>query len=78
MMTATKPVPRLRTPGVLAQQLGVPLHRVIYILATRPHIRPTARAGQLRLYDAEALAQLRHELNLIDARRSDTGGRGDA
>lgn len=66
----TADAPQLRTPGVLAELLAVPLHRVDYILRTRPHIRPTARAGRLRLYDNEALAMLRHELNVIDAYRA--------
>lgn len=61
--------PQLRTPGVLAALLGVPLHRVEYVLRTRRHIRPAARAGRLRLYDSQALAMLRHELKAIDARR---------
>ncbi len=64
-----RPVARLRTPGVLAADLDVPLHRVLYILQTRDHINPSARAGQLRLYDREAIALIRHELNAIDARR---------
>lgn len=38
-------------------------------LRTRPHIRPAARAGTLRLYRCEALALVRHELNAIDARK---------
>ena len=63
------PVARLRTPGVLAADLDVPLHRVMYVLRTRAHITPSARAGQLRLYDREAVALIRHELNAIDARR---------
>ncbi len=62
-------VARLRTPGVLAADLDVPLHRVLYILQTRDHIKPSARAGRLRLYDREAIALIRHELNAIDARR---------
>jgi hypothetical protein len=62
--------PRLRTPGVLAALLGVPLHRIDYVLRTRPYIRPAARAGRLRLFDNQALALLRHELNSIDSRRS--------
>jgi hypothetical protein len=61
-------VPRLTTPGVMAAQLGVPLHRILHILATREHIRPAARAGTLRLYDRRAVAMVRHELNAIDAR----------
>ena len=72
MVTST--TPQLRTPGRLAAELGVPLHRVLHILATRPHIKPAARAGTLRLYDADAAAQVRHELNAIDARRGGKGG----
>ena len=33
------------------------------------NIRPSARAGTLRLYDRRAVAMVRHELNAIDARR---------
>lgn len=62
-------VPVLQTPGVMATRLGVPLHRVVYLLRARRHIRPSASAGRLRLYDTEALAMLRHELTAIDARR---------
>ena len=63
-------VPRLRTLGVLAAELGAPLTRVQYVLRTRPHIRPTATAGRLRLYDRHAVAKVRHELAAIDARRT--------
>ena len=55
---------------MIAEELGVPVHRVVHVLRTRDHIRPTARAGTLRLYDKEALAQVRHELNTIDAKRA--------
>lgn len=61
--------PRLLSPGVIARELKVPLHRVVNVLDTRPHIRPLARAGIIRLYDREAVAMVRHELNAIDARR---------
>jgi hypothetical protein len=54
----------------MADELAVPLHRVLHILATRPHITPSARAGTLRLYDCEAVAQVRHELHAQDARRT--------
>lgn len=60
--------PQLITPGVIARQLGEPLHRVTYLLRTRSHIRPAARAGRLRLFDHAAVACLRHEVNSIDAR----------
>jgi hypothetical protein len=69
----TSTVPSLTTPGRIAAELGVSLGRVAYILATRPHIRPAARAGTLRLYDKAAIAQVRHELNAIAARRSGKG-----
>ncbi len=65
----TRAVPSLLTPGRIADELAVPLSRVLYILATRGHIRSAARAGTLRLYDRQAIALVRHELNAIDARR---------
>ena len=61
--------PKLITSGIIASTLGEPLHRVLRVLATRKHIRPAARAGTLRLYHRRALAMIRYELNLIDARR---------
>jgi hypothetical protein len=66
----TPAVPSLLTPGRIADELGASLPRVLYILATRRHISPAARAGTLRLYDREAIAKIRHELNSIDAQRA--------
>jgi len=66
----TAAVPSLLTPGRLAEELGVPLPRVLYVLSTRRHIVPAARAGTIRLFDRHALAQVRHELNNIDARKA--------
>jgi hypothetical protein len=68
-MSAIEPPPRLITPGVIASKVRAPLHRVLHVLATRKHIRPSARAGTLRLYAESAVAMVRYELNLIDARR---------
>jgi hypothetical protein len=62
-------VPTLLTPGKIAEELGVKLQRVLYVLSTRRHIRPVARAGTLRLYDRPTIASIRYELNLIDAKR---------
>ena len=66
---STDTAPQLITPGRIAQEIPAPLHRVLYILRTRPHIRHAARAGTIRLYRREAIAQVRHELNAMDARR---------
>ncbi|MCH8242449.1 MAG: hypothetical protein IH897_07555 [Planctomycetes bacterium] len=64
--------PTLVTVGVIAAELGTTVERVCRILRSRPHIRPRAYAGNIRLFDNGAIAQVRHELNAIDARR--TGG----
>ncbi len=62
-------IPQLLTPGRMAELLGVSLGRASYILSSRHHIQPVALAGNVRLYDRDALAQVRHELTAIDARR---------
>lgn len=67
------PPPSLDTVGRIAERLGVPLHRVQYVV-DRKGIKPTAFAGRLRLFDRAAVARIRHELNAIDARRA-TGER---
>ncbi|QDU94520.1 hypothetical protein Pla8534_23110 [Lignipirellula cremea] len=54
---------------MIARELGVPLHRVSHILATRDYIRPAARAGILRLYDEKAIESVQLELEAIDAKR---------
>ncbi|HYW80448.1 MAG TPA: hypothetical protein VE890_12770 [Thermoguttaceae bacterium] len=73
MITNSTTSPRLRTPGVIAQELGEPLHRVQHVLRTRHHIKPVALAGRLRLFDRQAVARIRYELNAIDARRLGKG-----
>ena len=61
-------IPRLRTISVMAAELGQPVERVDYVIRTRG-IREIARAGQTRLFSADEVARVRHELNAIDARR---------
>ena len=61
--------PHLITPGVIARRLNQPLHRILYVLAKRSHIRPLARAGRLRLYNQAAIEEVRLELEAIDQRR---------
>ena len=63
-------IPKARTSGSIAKELNEPLYRVEYILKTRPHIKPKCRAGRLRIYTSQAVAQVRYELNAIDARAS--------
>lgn len=70
-------IPRLITPGVIAFELGVPIHRVLNVLRTRQHIRPSAKAGTLRLYSRSAIAMVRHELNTMEARRAAGGAKND-
>jgi len=60
--------PQLRTPGVIADELGVPLSRVLYVLRQR-RIKPIGRAGIIRLYDREAVETVRAELLAIDQQR---------
>lgn len=54
--------PQLRTPGVIAAELGVSLAKVLYILRHRGDIRPIGRAGTLRLYDRSAVDLVRAAL----------------
>ena len=67
-------VPSLLTPGRLAAELGVPIHRILHILRTRHHIQPAARAGTLRLFSRHSLDAVRDELRAQDARRGAKGG----
>ncbi len=70
----TEVPPQLTTAGRIAAELGDTLQRVQYVLQTRQHIRPVARAGTLRLFDREAVAMIRHELSAMDARRASRKG----
>jgi hypothetical protein len=62
--------PQLRTPGVIAEELGERLGRVLYVLRTRSHlIKPIGRAGCLGLYSAAAVEAVRDELRRMDERK---------
>lgn len=65
--------PRLVTVGVIASEVGASVDRVCRLLRNRPHIKPRAFAGNTRLFDNAAVAQVRYELNKIDARRAEGG-----
>jgi len=68
--TDSSPPPALITAGVIASELGQPIHRVVRVLATRPWIKPAALAGRVRLFDRRAIEQVRAELDEIDHRRT--------
>jgi hypothetical protein len=56
--------PQLRTPGIIAAELGVPLSRVVYVLRARSHIiKPIGRAGCLRLFDRAAVEMVRDAID---------------
>lgn len=61
--------PQLVTVGVIAAEVGTTVERVNRVLKSRPHIQPSAYAGNTRLFDNAAIARVRYEINLIDARR---------
>jgi len=69
-MHETDSLPKLLTSGRIAAELDATVYRIHHILTRHPDIRPRALAGRTRLFDRRAVARIRHELNLIDARRS--------
>ena len=52
---------RLLTLGIVAERAGVPIHRVQYFVRSR-NIQPTARAGNLRVFDPRVIDRVRREL----------------
>ncbi len=51
----------LLTVGDVAEQLGIPVYRIQYLLRTR-NIKPIQRAGILRLFTNDQLDLIREEL----------------
>ncbi len=66
---------RVMTVPKMAARLNVPVHRVRYILQTRPDIRPRVLEGKTRLYDETAVAKVATELNRT-GRRGKSGRKG--
>lgn len=52
---------RLLTLGIVAERAGVPIHKVQYYVRSRG-IEPSARAGNLRVFDAGLVERVRREL----------------
>jgi DNA-binding transcriptional MerR regulator len=65
MSVASLSVP---TVGEIARRLGVPVHRVEYLIRFR-NIRPAGRAGNCRIYTEADVTQIATELQQIEARR---------
>lgn len=61
-------VKRLLTIGEIASKLGVPVHRVGYVIRTRA-IAPAGRAGIARVFSDSDLSQIESELNRIESDR---------
>jgi hypothetical protein len=72
-MLAAPPV-QLVTATDIAARLGQSLRRVQWVLATRPHIRPVARAGAVRVYSTASIALVQDEIDRIDERRREVSG----
>jgi hypothetical protein len=58
------------TVGVIARQMGEPIHRIEYIIRTR-NIRPTRIVGRYRVFDEAAVNLIVAELRRIDQRKGD-------
>jgi hypothetical protein len=60
---------RLYAVGDIAKALRVDLHRVLYVLKTRPHITPAMRIGSNRAYTADVVRMVERELQTDQRRR---------
>ena len=65
----TNPVLVAPTIGEIARRLGVPVHRVEYVIRTR-NLRPVARAGNLRVFSEADVAYVASELRRMDTDRA--------
>jgi hypothetical protein len=57
--------PSMPTSGEIARRLGVPTHRIEYIVRVRS-IRPCGWAGNARVFDQEAVEAIAAELERIE------------
>lgn len=65
--------PQFPTVGVIAVRLGVPAHKVEYVLRTRG-ITPVGWAGHSRVFDETAVARIKSELARIQREEDDAHG----
>jgi len=64
----TGSLPYFPTVGEIARRTGYPQHRVEYVIRSRD-IRPTARAGNARIFSEADVDRIASELRRIDAER---------
>ncbi len=62
--------PRLATVGVIADELNESVARICRLLRARPHIQPSAYAGNTRLFDSASVAEIERELVAMNRRQS--------
>jgi len=61
--------PSMPTIGEIARRLGVPTHRVEYVIRARG-IQPRGWAGNARVFDEEAFQTIAEELERIETLKS--------
>ncbi len=61
------------TVGEIARRLGVPVHRIKYIIRARG-IQPSGRAGNCRVFIDADVAYIAAELRRIDAEKGKSRG----
>ena len=64
--------PIVPTVGEIARRLGVPVHRIEYVIRARK-IEPTGRAGNVRVFTDADVDHIRAELRRIDAEKKGVG-----
>jgi hypothetical protein len=64
-MVMASSVPVVPTVGEIARRVGVPIHRVEYVIRTR-NIHPTGWAGNARVFTDAEVAYIASELRRID------------
>ncbi len=69
-MTTT--APSMPTVGQIARRLGVPSHRIEYVIRARG-IQPCSWAGNARVFDEAAVEAIAGELERIRIRHEDQG-----
>ena len=68
-----QPIPSMPTVGEIARRLGVPLHRVEYVICSR-RLHPCSRAGHARVFTEADVDHIASELRRIERDR-EGGGR---